>query len=124
MEKRTMLQVKLYILCLNPMTDRLESRKVICLATSIEKLKEWYFEQKSDKPYNDDKWYKKFKKGSELEWFNPLPNEVNFGEFNDYGHGVFFDWFNMEESKNNGENKFILNEEIQNKFGNVKIIGL
>lgn len=119
-----MLQVKLFILCLNPMTDRLESRKVICLATSIEKLKEWYFEQKSDKPYNDDKWYKNFKKGSELEWFNPLPNEVNFGEFNDYGHGVFFDWFNMEETKNNGENKFILNEEIQNIFGNVKIIGL
>lgn len=121
-----MLQVKLFILCLNPMRDRIEARRPVILATSLEKLKEWYFEQKADKPYDDNGYYKEFKKGSELEWFNPLSNEnMNWGEVSSYGHGVFFDWFDMEETKNNGENKNVLLEEIQNKFGlKLNVLGL
>lgn len=126
MEKRTMIQVKLFILCLNPMRDRMEARRPVILATSFEKLKEWYFEQKADKPYDDNGYYKEFKKDSELEWLNPLSDEGrNWGEVTSNGHGVFFDWFNMEESKNNGENKNVLLEEIQNKFGlKLNVLGL
>lgn len=95
MQTREVTQILIFKLILNPMTDRTEAIRVVAISTSREKLLKWYKENKVES-YKDDNWYKFFKKGSKLEWFNPMHDEQN-GEYYDSGvsqSGIAEEWVN------------------------------
>lgn len=101
METRTIEQVKVYKLLLNPMPANFEKVNMVAIAYDIEKLKKWYENLKVE-PYQDGNWHKVFKKGSKLEWNNPI-------EYSDYG-GIEEEWTTQEAIDN-----FIT--AAQNSFG-------
>ena len=100
METRQVTQVKIYKLILNPMRGHTEDASMVAISYEEQKLIDWYNEQVDNEGYVDEgtpsfdchgdshKWHKTFKKGSELEWFNPI------GEWepNRHGHGISEEW--------------------------------
>lgn len=80
-ETRTRTEYHVWILFLNPMRGRIEVRQPVAVADSKENLLKWYQDQLTelwtDDSYevrdvwgNTKKWYKNFKKGSPIEWYN------------------------------------------------------
>lgn len=95
LETRNITEVKVWILQLNNMRDpKIEISRIVAISDSREKLENWYNEQKTeawtDESEPGKKWGKSFKKGSELEWYNP----VSFikGPPDSFGHGIYFQW--------------------------------
>ena len=95
METRTINQVKLYILTMNPITDRTESGRIAAMSYSKQALIDFY-NQESVERYEDDNWSKSFRKGGLLEWLNPL---YSF-EIGHYGHGIREEWANVDSLEN------------------------
>ena len=95
METRTINQVKLYILTMNPITDRTESGRIAAMSYSKQALIDFY-NQESVERYKDDNWSKFFRKGSLLEWLNPLHSF----EIGHYGHGIREEWANVDSLEN------------------------
>lgn len=94
MESRTVTQVKVHILRLNPMTDRMEAQRIVAVSLDKDKLIEWYNTQKCE-PYTDDRWHKSFQQGGPLEWFNPPMHAVEECDPH-FGHGIQSVWDNIE----------------------------
>ena len=80
-ETRTKTEYHVWILFLNPMRGRVEIKQPVAIANSKETLLKWYEDQLielwTDDSYevpdvwgNYKNWYKNFKKGSPLEWYN------------------------------------------------------
>ena len=112
METRTITQVKIYKLVLNPMRGRTEANELV--AAAYEKQALFDLMQRDYEPWQDvgqhaasgnsplgqysnpeHKWQKPFKKGSSLEWYNkPNPFEDGFGDGipNNYGVGIHEQW--------------------------------
>ena len=67
METRTITQVRIYTLALNPMAGRAEERRIVALSTDYNKLVAWYRDQMVPE-WRDGLWYKYFRQGSPLEW--------------------------------------------------------
>lgn len=66
---------------MNRMVNRMEAREFVALAFDKQKLIDWYEGEKAPEPYKEAGWMKTFKKGSELEWFNPLDTfTVNYND--------------------------------------------
>lgn len=89
-----------FVLFLNPVTDRLESCKPVAWSSDRESLVRWMLNQRhrgeDGRPshWKDGRFTKAFRKGSPLEWFNPV-DEHAFDAQNDrpyarnsFGHGV------------------------------------
>lgn len=93
-ETRTIEQVKIYYLVLNPMTDRAEACMIAAFSDDKERLMQWYNSLKVE-GYNDGRYGKIFKKDSPLEWFNPMDNED--GTLGFFGHGLQSEWVDVEE---------------------------
>lgn len=93
MEFRQINQVRVYKLILNPMHDRTESGCLVAVSTDYDKLVQWYLSQKAAVPYRDDRWYKVFEKGSQLEWYNPSAS-LELNELGAFGHGITDEWVN------------------------------
>ena len=91
METRIIRQVRLYKLILNPMTGRCESGSVVAISLDYCKLVAWYNSQKAPTEYRDGGWNKTFKKGSRLEWFNPV-SSLELNELGVFGHGIVDEW--------------------------------
>ncbi|MFW6219745.1 MAG: hypothetical protein ACOC33_02810 [bacterium] len=93
METRTIEQIKVYALVLNPVTGRAEEGNPVAAAYDKQKLIDWYNEQFADEPYKDGKFHKVFKKNSHIEWYNPLNNvdEIDF-----FGQGIYYGWYEMD----------------------------
>jgi len=132
METRQIDQAKIWMLHLNPMRANTESKEMVAVSDNKEKLIKWYNDEKADEPYysigdnhfpakgdmpenkiEDQKFYKVFKKGSVLEWFNPLDNEERMndedGTHNHYGHGLYYEWVNEDVLENvKSENQYFL----------------
>ena len=87
MEERVITQRKTYKLLLNRMVGRSENVELVAIGYDKQKLIDWYEEQKV-LPYQDGSWHKVFRKGSDLEWNNPL-------EFSDFG-GIQEEWTTQE----------------------------
>lgn len=83
MEKRTLEQVKVYKLLLNPITANYEKINIVALSYNENDLLKWYKSLKVDL-YEDGVWRKSFKKGSVLEFYNPI-------DYSDYC-GVESEW--------------------------------
>ena len=89
---------------LNPIRGNTEDAGMVALAYDKSRLLSWYEEQKEIEAYTevgspsfDDhgdthKWHKTFKKGSPLEWYNPMDSE----EPNRDGHGIQELWTTEE----------------------------
>lgn len=105
METRTITQVKIYKLLLNPMPANFENINMVAIAYDKQHLIDWYESLKVE-PYEDENWYKVFKRGSKLEWYNPI-------EYSDYG-GIQEEWTTQEAIDN-----FISNAE--NSYGFIEV---
>ena len=102
-------EVLVYKLILNPMTDRAESRSLVAVSTDYEKLVQWYSSQKATEPYRDGQWYKVFKQGSPLEWFNPVFS-LELNNLALFGHGIADEWVDeriFEEVSRRGDPIYI-----------------
>ena len=72
METRTIEQVKIYKLILNPIRANYEATNIAAVSYDKQHLIDWY-ESLKVKPYVDEgRWSKSFKKGSPLEWYNTI----------------------------------------------------
>jgi hypothetical protein len=87
-EIRTINQVKIWILNMNPMTGRAEGITIAALAYHRESLVQFYNEEKVES-YRDGQWGKSFKAGGRLEWFNPL---YSLDDIDTFGCGIRFEW--------------------------------
>lgn len=120
METRTITEIKIYTLALNPMQGNTEASTIVAIAYEKEKLEQWYKNQFAEEPWKDygensfpskvdmggysntnHCWHKVFKKGSALEWYNPInlfdPNSM---EGIGYGHGISEQWTSQESIDN------------------------
>jgi hypothetical protein len=104
METRQVTEIKTYKLCLNPMRGRTEETVLVAISFDKQKLINFYNEELAPEPYSDKgtnsfsgtetSWYKAFKRGSDLEWFNPC-YDGNF-TINHHGQGIQEEWVNEE----------------------------
>jgi hypothetical protein len=92
MKTRTVTQILIYKLVLNPITDRVEYGRISAWSTDKDRLIEWYKSQEVP-GYRDDRFLKVFKKGGPLEWYNPIYNFDNIDAFN---HGIHEEWINED----------------------------
>jgi hypothetical protein len=92
METRTVEQVKVYYLIMNPVTDKAESGRIAMMSTSRENLISAY-ENEQVAIYDDSNFRKVFKQGGPLEWYNPV---WTFDGVDPFGHGLSEDWVDME----------------------------
>lgn len=96
MQTRRIIEVLVFILHLNPVTDRCESTRIVAVSDDRNKLIDWYKSQRAEKPYRDDDGYLKvFRKGSSLEMFNPI-KEDEFEGRNIFGHGIEMAWVQLD----------------------------
>lgn len=97
METRTITQVRIYTLALNPMTGRAEERRIVALSTDYNKLVAWYNDQLAPEPWHDRRmWCKVFRAGSPLEWFNPAYS-LELNQTGPYRHGIGDMWIPESE---------------------------
>jgi hypothetical protein len=104
-ETRQVTQVLVWKLILNPMRANTEASVLVAWSDDKERLLSWYKEQLVE-PYTENgspsfecqgeshNWHKYFRKGSELEWYNPMANDE--GSVNYYGQGLQSEWVEAE----------------------------
>ena len=92
METRTITQVRIYKLILNPMAGRCEDGEIVAISGDYNRLVRWCEEQKAPTPYRDDDgWYRTFADGTPLHWYNPADTlELNCPDH--WGHGITDEW--------------------------------
>ena len=61
----------MWVLQLNPMTDRAEEVRPVAVADTPQALVDFLEAQTAPEPYRDGNYYKVFRQGSVLEWYNP-----------------------------------------------------
>ncbi len=90
METRTLEQVKVWKLILNPMTSNCEVANIVALSPNKEELIKWVKDQLAPEPYLDERWSKVFKKGSPLEWYNNVLDLEAEPDY--YDQGISSEW--------------------------------
>lgn len=76
-----------YALLLNDMrSSNIENIKIVKTADTRQELIDYYNGELADKQWSDKNWGKVFKKGSSLEWYNPV---YDLMVDNDYWGGVW-----------------------------------
>lgn len=112
-ETRSLEQTLIHKLVMNRMTDNTESSSIVAWSDERDKLIEWYNSQRADEPYytigensfpakgdfpaqysDQHKYYKSFKEGGPLEWYNPIEG---FDQINRYGQGIQTEWVDTEK---------------------------
>lgn len=69
----------MWLLRLNPVTDRAESVRIVAWAETEQQLLD-FLQQESVEPYKDDRFHKVFRQGGPLEWYNPPYNGYTFSD--------------------------------------------
>lgn len=99
-ETRTITQVKVWKLLMNPVNGRMESREMVVFSDDIAKLLKYYNDSKVE-PYKEEsgrgnghKWHLSFSPTSKLRYFNPITSPDLLP--NDYGHGLFWEWVDID----------------------------
>lgn len=76
-----------YGLMLNDMrASNIENIQCVKVSQDKQELIDWYKSQLAESPWSDGRWGKRFKKGSELEWFNGV---YDLEKENDYFGGIY-----------------------------------
>jgi hypothetical protein len=77
----------MYALMLNDMrSSNVENIEVVRTGQTSEELADWYRDQLAPEPWNDGRWNKAFKAGSDLEWYNPA---TSIDVLNDFWGGIY-----------------------------------
>ena len=98
METRMIIQGKIYGLFMNPINGRLEETVPVAASSDYRKLVDWYNSQRCEM-YRDDWMYKQFRKGSKLEYYNPISSfEVDHNDH--WHHGIYSEWMQLNEIGN------------------------
>lgn len=96
METRVVEEVRVYVLVCNPVTDRAEEGHVCAISTNYDALVRWYREQLAAEPYRDGSFLKRFRRNSDLEWYNPIrSSKLNAPD--PFGHGIKDQWVKMDD---------------------------
>ena len=96
MVTRTINEVKLYALVLNPMqAPKIEYGEVVAVSLDYDRLVEWYNSQKAPEMWRDGRFGKTFAKGSPLEWYNSA-NSLEPDDTQPFGHGINTHWVREE----------------------------
>ena len=96
MEIRTINQVRIYKLILNPMIGCCEEGRIAAISCDYGKLVCWYEGQKLPTPFRDvEGWHRSFTEGSPLYWYNPAFTVV-LNCTDDFGHGISDEWVNED----------------------------
>ena len=95
METRIEVQGRIFVLWMNPITGRREDNSPVAASSEYDRLVCWYESQKCEM-YKDGWMNKQFKKGSKLEFFNPIGStELNAGDW--FHHGIYDEWVRLDE---------------------------
>lgn len=90
MECRTVTEVRLYVLVLNTF-GAAETGDMVAISDDYDKLVNWYNDQFAEEPYRDGEWFKTFKPGSTIEWYNPC-STLELNNNYPFGHGIHDEW--------------------------------
>lgn len=90
-------QIRIYLLVMNDMRDRCEGATIAAISTNYDYLVNWYKEQFATEPYYDGNWYKVFKKGSILEWYNDINCNIELNNCDFFGHGIKDMWIDERD---------------------------
>lgn len=105
MQKRTIEEVLIYKLAMNPMRSNTETAEVVATSYNRQALVKWRDDQLADEPWEDEgdpsfschgdshTWFKWFKKGSDLEWYNGC----DLDKIGTFGHGIHEEWVVNDE---------------------------
>lgn len=89
-------EIRLYVLCLNPMDGSAESAVDVAVSTDYQRLVDWYRGQFNPGGYwRDNGFNKTFKPGSPLEWYNPIYN-LDLNNLGTFGHGIYDTWVSVD----------------------------
>ena len=96
METRTIIEVRVYKLALNPMASKAEDREIVAISDDYNKLVEWYRAQFAPQAWRDENgWWRTFRENSLLFWYNPCySTELNPSDI--FGHGIYDEWVSEE----------------------------
>ncbi len=125
METRTITQVKIYKLYLNPMRGNTEDANLVAIAYYKDQLIRWYEDQIAPETWKDygeirfpakgdfggtkspnHCFHKAFLKGSKLEWYNPVNLFDTSDMLSSYGHGIQEQWIEEDFYKHGNVNFF------------------
>jgi hypothetical protein len=96
METRTIREIKVYKLVMNNMTfPKIEMCEIVAVSTDYQKLIDWYKSQLANEGWRDGQWFKSFKKGSALEWYNPVSN-LDLDVYRPFNQGIQEEWITEE----------------------------
>lgn len=98
MEVRTVLEGKVYILWMNPITGNAEDIVAVAASSDYHRLMSWYGNQKCE-PWRDSWMNKQFKQGSPLEYFNPVPT-LDLNPNTTWHHGIYEKWIRVDSGYN------------------------
>lgn len=101
METRIVEEVKVYKLILNSVYDNCERGALVAASYDLDKLVNWYFDQRCPQYSSDDNYQRNFKEGSELYNYNPCDYEVSTGTHDYWGHGILEEWVTLNENEMN-----------------------
>lgn len=90
METRTVQECRIYVMVLNTFGSS-KSGEIAAVSDDYIRLVDWYKAQFADEPYREDGWYKVFKKGSPIEYNNPIYN-IELNDVNHWNHGIHDEW--------------------------------
>lgn len=94
---RTVEQILLYKLVMNPVVERAESAKLVAWSDEKEKLIRFYENEKVDTWVDNEQiervFHKNFRRYSPLEWYNPISS---FFGLNIYGCGIQEEWVDVD----------------------------
>lgn len=111
METRSVTLFKVYLLIMNSIFSRAEQGEIVAVSTDYDKLVQWYQDQKCDQwednSYGDHTYTKNFKKGSDLENYNPCNIGPESAHDDIFSHGIKSEWID-ERSFNSLGNRFNL----------------
>ena len=105
-ETRAITQAKVYALVMNPMTDRAESQRIGAVSYDKQKLIDFHNSELADEIWEDGRFRKSFKKGSPLEWLNPIYS-TEFEQRGTFGHGIMEDWVIDDGMVEKGDYHFV-----------------
>ena len=103
-QTRTIQQVLIHKLVMNPMRGNTENSVLVAWSDDKEKLVNFYNNEKVERYTNEGpgsfavhgdthNWYKTFRLGGILEWYNPIDC---FDQPNHYGQGIQQEWVDEE----------------------------
>lgn len=96
MKTRSIQEVRIYILVLNPINGAAEDGSIVAISDDYSRLVGWYQDRFASEQWKDGSWHKTFTKDSPLEWYNPCYS-LELNDAQPFGHGIHDEWISTED---------------------------